>query len=186
MSKKYEIIPNIVITIDIHSFQNIPLVIRNLKRDIIYKDKIDIAFKEDYFIRKQLINKLYELIEKYNVNMIIIEQNKLFTNSFELSPDFRVLRNITRGFGIQTSIEDNFYDKVPYIMSLPDRDWQTLILNNKFKYSFDLYKSHIEKQEFTDQQLREFQLDNYYKVLCLSESMWFDKLMNKKYQINAQ
>lgn len=186
MSKKYEIIPNIIITIDIHSFQNIPFVIRNTEGDILYKNKIDIALKEDYYIRKQLVEELYKLLKEYSFDMIIFEQNKLFTDGFELSPDFRVLRNITRGFGIQTTIEDNFYDKVTYIMSLPDKDWQMQILNNKFKYSFDLYKSHIEKQEFTDQQLREFQLDNYYKVLCLSESMWFDKLMNKKYQINAQ
>ena len=186
MAKKYEITPNIIITIDINAFDNIPIIIRNIEGELLYYTHIEILNKSNFIIRKSLIELLYNLIDIYKPNMIIFEQNRLFIDGIDMYPDYRVLRNILRGFGIQTSIEDNFYEKIQYIMALPDKEWQSQILNSKFKYSIDLYKSHIQKQEFTNEQLDLFQQHNYYKALCLSESMWFDKLMNKKYQINTQ
>ena len=37
---------------------------------------------------------------------------------------------------------------------------------------------------FDDNTLHNIDINNYYRTICLSESVFYDSLMNKKYQVN--
>ena len=88
------------------------------------------------------------------------------------------------GFGIQTSIEDNFYESLT-ILSVPDYEWAGKVLNKKARYSIDLYKAHIlNRTNIPIKFLVTIENNNYYKAICLSECVLFDSLMDRKYQIN--
>ena len=73
---------------------------------------------------------------------------------------------------------------IKYILGLPEMEWRKQVLNSSVKYSIDLYKSHILQHSISSELLTTIEQNNYYKALCLSESIWFDRLMDKKYQIN--
>ena len=100
-------------------------------------------------------------------------------------PDPLIYENILLGYGIETSLEDNFYEKVKYLLSFSIQEWRLEILNKFTKYAIDLYKDHILlKGGFTEEDYDIIVRYIYYKVLCLSECIFSDKLMNKRYQIN--
>ena len=103
-----------------------------------------------------------------------MEKNQLFIDKIDRYPDPLVYRNITLGFGIKK-----------YIIELPQNDWRSTILNRTTKYSIDLYKSHIlNTLDESEDRMKIIETYNFYKVLCLSESVKFDNLMNRKYQTN--
>lgn len=181
MNKK--IIVKNTITLDIHGYNNIPIIVRD-KENILAYAQVEKLGRSNYSIRSEVIKLLKLLIVQYNIDTIIFEQNKLFIDKIDRHPDPIVYRNILCGFGIQIAIEDNFYNNVTYIFSLPNKDWQNTILNSSVKYSVDLYKAHILKQSLSKESLNLIDKNNYYKTLCLSESIWFPNLMNVKYQIN--
>lgn len=171
------------IIIDLHGYINIPIIVRD-KNDIIEMVNITKLGRPNYFVRQDVVKLLHSLIAKYDINTIIYEQNRLFIDKIEIHPDPFILNNVLFGFGLQTSIEDNFYNNIQYIFAIPNKDWQTTILNSSVKYSIDLYKSHIVKQILDRETLDIIDKYNYYKVLCLSESIMFQNLINVKYQIN--
>ena len=187
MNKKgKKIEPEVCIILDIHGYNNIPIIVRNKDTEILYMGHVMKFNKPSYIIRKEIINKLNNLITEFNPNMIIFEQNKLFIDKIDKHPDPLMLRNIMLGFGIKVSIEDNYNDTIPYILEIPEQDWRFTILNKSVKYAIDLYKAHIEYQFVTDEQINLIHENNYYKVICFSESIQYDSLMNKKYQINRK
>lgn len=176
--------PNIILTIDIHSYLYITIVIKDKEDNI-----LDLFYiqknKTCYNIRRDITDIIKKAISEYEVDTIIMEKNQLFIDKIDRYPDPLVYRNITLGFGIKISIEDNFYDMVKYIIELPQNDWRSTILNRTTKYSIDLYKSHIlNTLDESEDRMKIIETYNFYKVLCLSESVKFDNLMNRKYQTN--
>lgn len=181
---KTSITPNITVTIDIHSRINIPIVVRDSLLNILDLCCVN-AVAKDYVVRTSLIQKLKKLYEKYNFDTILIESNKLFIDKIDRHPDPIVLRNICRGFGIQISIDDTFHNDIANIIALPNYEWHKAVLGSAVRYSFDLYKAHIKEHQFSVEELDIFDKYNYYQVLCLSECVQYDHLMNKKYLING-
>ena len=146
---------------------------------------IDKLGQKPYKIRKNLISKLNELFLEYEIDTVIYEKNQLFIDQMTKYPDPLVYENILLGYGIEISLEDNLYEKINYLLSFPIQEWRLEILNKFVKYAIDLYKDHILlRGEFTEEEFNTIEKYNYYKVLCLSECIFSDKLMNKKYQIN--
>lgn len=184
MSRKKKIEPNIVLTIDIHGYSNIAMIISH-NDEILSFNHIEKLSSNNYNIRKRIIELMMTLYKQYTFDTIIFEQNQLFIDKIDRHPDPLVYRNILLGFSIANSIEDNFYELVPYILAIPELEWRKYILNSSTKYSIDLYKSHILSQgRFSEEELNIIEMNNYYKVLCLSESIGFDKLIDRRYQIN--
>lgn len=181
--KKTKIEPNIIITLDIHGYLNIPFIVRDNEGHILKLCHVvkDYSF---YKTRKSVIEMLDNLIQEFNADTIIIEQNQLFIDKIDRYPDPSVLRNIQLGFGIKTSIDDKYHNTIKYILELPIQEWRRYVLNSSVKYSIDLYKAHILEQSLAEEELTIIAEYNYYKALCLSESIWFDRLMDRKYQIN--
>lgn len=181
--RKNQIKPNISVTIDIHGYVNIPFIVKDAIGNILTMQNI-IKGKSPYDMRRLTINMLDSLIQEYNIDTIIFEQNQLFIDKIDRYPDPFVLRNIQLGFGIKTSIDDKYHNTIKYILELPEQEWRRCVLNSQVKYSIDLYKAHILEQDLEQDLLTNIEINNYYKALCLSESIWFDRLMDRKYQIN--
>lgn len=180
---KNRLIPNILLTIDLDNIYNIPFIITDQSAKIIHM--ISIPKSSNYYkIRQSVISTINMLLSKYNIDTIIFEQNKLFIDKIDKYPDPYVLKNIMLGFGVQVSIEDNFYNSLT-LLALPDYEWRHKVLNRKTTYAIDLYKSHIlHRTDIPMSFLVNIENNNYYKAICLSESVLFDDLMDKKYQIN--
>lgn len=139
-----------------------------------------------YVVRRQLLIQIQELYEKYNIDTILIDENKLFIDKIDRHPDPYVLFNVTLGYGIKISIDDKFHDTIKYILELPEQEWRTKVLSKSVKYSVDLYSQHIlHSHKFDTNTLNLIQNNNYYRALCLSESIFHKSLMQKKYQINC-
>ena len=174
---------NNCIFIDVHNNKNIIILVRN-KTDILSIAHVSKVYGSNYKIRMQVLELLDIFIRQYKPDALVIEQNKLFIDKIDRHPDPLVYRNILLGFSIQNSIEDKYFKTIKYIFSIPRHEWYSTILNTTSKYSFDVYKSHILNQSFTDEMLQVIKENNYYKCICFSECIWFDKLLNIKYQIN--
>lgn len=180
---KNTIYPQRVITIDLDNLFDIPILVTDNSASILHATSVSKSTRH-YITRHQIITILKELVDKYEVDTILFEQNKLFIDKIDKYPDPYVMKNILLGFGVKTSIEDNFYDKLT-ILELPEYEWKNCVLNRKVKYAIDLYKSHIKyRTNIPIKYLTAIDENNYYKAVCLSESVLFDKLMDKKYQIN--
>lgn len=163
---------------------SISLIVTDNLSNILHMTNTTKHASTNYHTRRLLIENMKTLINEYTINTIIMEENKLFIDSMDKFPDPYVLRNVLLGFQINTSIEDNFYSTVTYLLELPEFEWKTKILNKKVKYAIDLYKTHIKLRQFSEEQLQQIETNNYYKAICLSESVLFDTLMNKKYLVN--
>lgn len=182
---KTKIEPNVIATIITHNILNVPIIITNFTGNILYTTHIDKIGYADYHIRKRVKSVLENLVETYGVDTILIEQNQLFIDKIDRYPDPYVLRDIKLGFGVQTTIEDTFWERVKYIMEIPRWEWKKEVLNRKVDYAIDLYKSHILlRQDIDAELLKEIDDNNYYEALCLSESMLYSKFLHKNYQIN--
>lgn len=180
---KNKIEPHIILTIDTHNTHNIPLAITDVYGNILHLDNVNKLGFSPYKIRKLLIEKIKNYITEFNIDTILMETNKLFIDKIDRYPDPFVLQNVLLGFSIKTSIEDNFYN-IKYILEIPDYDWRNKILNSKVTYSIDLYKQHILLRDLNEETLNVIEENNYYRVICLSESTKFDSLMLYKYQTN--
>lgn len=175
--------PAVILTIDMQNILNIPMIIRSIDGSILYMSNITKSGSH-YSIRKNLIEKIHQCLNQYNIDTILLDQNKLFIDKIDRYPDPYILKNVLLGYGVQISIEDHFYNTIKYILAIPDYEWKSKVLNKNAKYSIDLYKSHILNCSVYSDYIDIINTNNYYRSLCLSESMLFDTLMNKKYQIN--
>lgn len=178
------ITPEIILVIDTENVFNIPLIVIDKSLNILemsYATKLD---GKSYITRHRTLQEMDKLITKYSVDTLLFEQNKLFIDKIDKYPDPYILRNIMLDFGLKVSIEDKYYDTIKYIMELPQKDWRETVLNKSVKYSIDLYKRHILNKQFDEETLKIINENNYYKSLCLGESILFNNLMNKKYQVN--
>ena len=135
--------PNVILTLSTGNLMNIPIIITNFTGMVIATTHVDKIGYNNYHIRKRIKEVIDSNISKYSVDTILIEQNQLFIDKMDKYPDPLVLKNILLSFGIQTTIEDNFWDKVKYIMEIPKYEWKKDVLNKKVDYAIDLYKSHI-------------------------------------------
>lgn len=183
---KSNIEPNIVLTLTTNNIMNIPIIITNNVGDILTATHINKLGLSYYQVRKQLKILIDKLISKYCVDTILIEQNQLFIDKIERYPDPYVLRDIKLGFSIQVMLEDNYWEKVKYILEIPRYEWKKEILNSKVDYAIDLYKNHIKlRQDLSSELMEQCDSNNYYETLCLSECILCSKFLHKKYQINT-
>ena len=183
---KEKIEPNIILSIDVHSYRNIPMCVTNSEGNI-----LSITFVEKqgsyHTIRMKIIDMINILRQQFKIDTIIMEQNKLFIDKIDRHPDPIVYRNIELGFSIEIAVLDFYYKSIKNILSLPLKDWRNKVLNSTTKYSIDLYKAHIEIREDISQELLDIiQKYNCYKVICLSESVSYNSLMDKKYKLNKE
>lgn len=177
--------PSIILTLDIQNYYGIPMVVTTSTNDILAITKI-MKGGTHYRIRQQVMEFVDLFLQKYNIDTILMEQNKLFIDKIDRHPDPFVLSNITLGYGIKISLQDKYYNKIHYILELPQKEWTDKVLNRTTKYSIDLYKSHIALRDLTQDYMNIIEQNHCYKALCLSESVSFDELMNKKYWINKE
>ena len=177
--------PSIILTLDIQNYYGIPMVVTTSTNDILAITKI-MKSGTHYRIRQQVMEFVDLFLQKYNIDTILMEQNKLFIDKIDRHPDPFVLSNITLGYGIKISLQDKYYNRIHYILELPQKEWTDKVLNKTTKYSIDLYKSHIALRDLTQDYMNIIEQNNCYKALCLSESVSFDELMNKKYWINKE
>lgn len=177
--------PSIILTLDIQNYYGIPMVVTTSTNDILAITKI-MKGGTHYRIRQQVMEFVDLFLQKYNIDTILMEQNKLFIDKIDRHPDPFVLSNITLGYGIKISLQDKYYNKIHYILELPQKEWTDKVLNRTTKYSIDLYKSHIALRDLTQDYMNIIEQNHCYKALCLSESVSFDVLMNKKYWINKE
>ena len=184
MPKSNKLHPNILLTIDLHNYLNIPFIITDNTGTILHMDNIS-KIGSNYSIRKNVINEIQILLNQFNIDTIILEQSKLFLDKIDRYPDPYVLRDVLLQFGVQVSIEDAFW-KTLTILSFAEYEWKQEVLGKfKAKYAIDLYKSHVlHRGNIPKKQLINIDNYNYYEAICLSECVLSDKLMNKKYQIN--
>lgn len=185
MSKE-KIEPNIILSIDVHSQRNIPMCVTNNNGEI-----LSLTFIEKqgsyHTIRMKIIDMINILRQQFNIDTIIMEQNKLFIDKIDRHPDPIVYRNIVLGFSIEVTILDFYYKSVKNILSLPLKDWRNKVLNSTTKYSIDLYKAHIDIRQDISKEFKDIiNKYNFYKVVCLSESVSYNTLMDNKYKLNKE
>ena len=141
--KKELITPTNIITITTTNVLHINLVVTTNTNKILHLEKLPKLHSQNYMIRKNLKTLLDRLISDYDVDTLVIEQNQLFINKIDRYPDPLVLQNILLAYGIKIMIEDNYYDKIKYILEIPRWEWKETILHKKVEYAIDLYKSHV-------------------------------------------
>ena len=183
---RYKIEPNIILTVDYSSGFYISYIVKDKLNNI-----LDLSFTTKdlilYNTRKNLINHIKELYDEFNIDMLILEENKLFTDTISKYPDPYILRNILLGYGIQTSIEDNFFEIIKYIIYLPEYEWTSTILNKKAKFTIDNYKFHVLNIiDLNTELLNDIEKYNHYKVICLSQCIEYQKFMNSRYWVNKK
>lgn len=175
--------PRVILTIDTEQYLFIPLIVTDNEDNILHMTHAN-KLGKSYFVRKEVIKIVEQLVIQYNVDTIVLEQNKLFIDKIDRYPDPYVMRNVQLDFGIKVSIEDRFHDSIKYILEFPKQDWTQRVLNRFVKYSIDLYKAHILERGLSEELTQAIDKYNYYKALCLSESVRYDSLLNTKYQLN--
>lgn len=177
--------PKDIIFISTNNLFNIPLIVTDNKNNILEMISVSKLSKSYYMIRKSIIEKIKELLEKYNINTIYLETCNLFIDKMDKYPDPLIFQNTLLKYGIKISIEDNFYYNFSYIMEIPNLEWKRTIFNKRVTYAMDLYKQHTILNRNLDQEtIKLIDTNNYYEALCFSEVCLFDKFLNKKYQIN--
>ena len=190
MSERYLIKPSMVLTIGKYNLFSVPYVVTNsdgVVIDIGAISKVSGATHEQtmFLTRQKCIKQIEYLHNLYNVDMIILEKNVLMIDKIDKYPDPLVLRQVLFGFGLLNSIEDKFFYDIKYIMEIPNSDWRKYVLPERCTYAIDLFKSHVYKSIYiTTEQLESAETINCYETICMSESVTYKSLMNKKYQVN--
>lgn len=186
MSEKQKLEPKIILTIYTKVLGYVHFIVTTKDYEILLLDKIEYnpLWQNNIDLRKQIRIKTNQIIEQYSVDTILLEDTKLFTDGITKYPDPEIYKNIVYCFGIKITIEDNFIDKVDNILIIPYKDWTETVLNTKLKYLLDRCKNHIlGYNQFTDEQGELIKQCNFYQALCFSESIKYDKLINKKYKV---
>ena len=183
--RKNKLEPNIALTIYIHGYNNIPFVVTDSAGVI--KHITDISRIGTYYsIRRSVINKVTELVDLYKVDTLILTQNKLFVDKIDKYPDPYILNNVCLNYGLKISIEDNYYNYVKYIMEYSKYEWRKYVLGHN-KYGVDLFKNHVLNTiPLTEAEIEEVGSGRYFEVLCMSDVVKYNTLLNKKYQINNE
>lgn len=176
---------NIILAIDISQSYYINFVVMDSDNNIlllVYETK----FGDDYYsIRQKVVLQISQLLNNYAIDTILIEQNKLLTDTMSIYPDTYILRNIQLNYGIVVSIEDSFYDTIPYIIEVPAQEWTKSLFNSHSLYTIDRYKSYINLDVFTQEQKDLIDSKNFYKALCLCDCFKYQALL-RKYWINKK
>lgn len=183
---KTKIEPNIILTIYTHTYEAIQFIITDNECNTLYMDNIsyNTFSTSPYQLRKQVLERVETIYNEYTFDTILLESTKLFTEGMTKYPDPNVYKNIVYSYGVQVAIEDNFMNKVNYILVIPFSEWTQVILNTKIKYILDKCKNHILMNTILKQGEKSI-LDklNLYTALCFAESIKYDCLINKKYLI---
>lgn len=181
---KSKIEPNIILTICINDMFDIKMVLKDIDGNILDLRSTS-KLPKMYIIRKNIINIIEELLQIYEIDTIILEETKLFLDRIDKYPDPYILNNICLGYGIKVAIEDNFYTRIKYILEYPKYDWRKYVLGN-IKYGVDIFKKHIlVSNTLTEDDINKIDTGRYYEVLCMSDVVKYDSLLNIKYQING-
>lgn len=178
--------PTVILTIDTNNIYSIPLIVTIPNLDVLHYDNISKLGLTNYKIRQTFMEKVSNLVDTYSIDTIIMEQSKLFIDKIDKFPDPYVLRNVTLSYGLKISIEDKYYSTIKYLIELPEQEWKNKILGKHTRYSIDLYKAHILQRDLDENTLNVINENNYYRTMCLSESVLYNELMNKKYQTNSK
>lgn len=184
MSNKIQ--SEIIMTINVHNIWNIPIIVTDRIGKILAMTHIPKAGASNYTIRKLLRCTIDDLIKRYSVDTILLEQNQLYIDKIDRYPDPIVMRNVLLGYGINITIEDTYLGNVRYILEIPRYEWKKIILNSKVEYAVDLYKSHILlRTDIDSSMLSVIENNNYYEALCMSEIIFHKKLLNEKYLLSV-
>lgn len=168
MNKSKYIDPNIVLTIDLSQLHTINCVVTNTSDDILSLTYID-KIRDNYKVRSNLIQHIDKLISEYDIDTILIEKVKLFTDTAILYPDFSILQNVELSYGILISIEDAFMDKIKYIIEIPTTEWLKLIFNTKSMFTPDKFMAYTSLNNLSNYQKQYVKLHNFYRCLCFSK-----------------
>lgn len=184
MSKKKTYLePYTMLVVDTSDYLRVSLIVVNFAGEILHMCNV-LNIDEYYFARKSVISEINNIISEYGVDTILMEQNKLFTDKMDKYPDAHTLRNIIFNFSLQVSIEDMYFDKL-VLLSIPEYEWKKAIFGRGTFLTMDLYKSHVLRRcDIPIKFFIDIEKNNYYKAICLSESILFGNLMHTKYQIN--
>lgn len=190
MAKKLIIEPKVILTLYVE-FNKINIVIKDISGFIIKLISVPIIFGgnklDEHKMKQNLAVSINQAIEEQNVDTILLESCKLSIDKINMFPDPYILRNILLQYSVQVTIEDNFIDKVEYFFEVPQKEWLGTIFNRNSIYSIDLFKHHIlQMLNNEDELLKIIDAQNYYRVLCFSESINYTNLANRKYLINKE
>lgn len=182
---KTTIEPSVVLTICTSDIFDIKLVLRNIKGDILELRSIS-KLPKLHIVRKNVISVINELLQLYDIDTIILEETKLFLDKIDKYPDPYILNNVCLNYGLKISIEDNYYNYVKYIMEYSKYEWRKYVLGHN-KYGVDLFKNHVLNTiPLTEAEIEEVGSGRYFEVLCMSDVVKYNTLLNKKYQINNE
>ena len=187
MSEKQKIQPKIILILYTKNIGIIHFIVKDIENNILHLDTIEyIPYKliNTISLRRQVVDKSLEIINEYNVDTIILEKTKLFTDGIAKYPDPEVYKNVLLNFGIQISIEDKFINIIKYLFEIPYKDWTETVLNSKQKYILDQCKNHISiLNELTDEQEQIVNQYNFYQALCFSDVIKHNNIISKKYLV---
>lgn len=184
MSDKQKIEPKVILTIYTKTIGIVHFIVKDNDNNILFLDNIlyNPLWQSSIQLRKQVVEKVLEIMQNYEIDTILIEETKLFTNGISIYPDPEVYKNILYCYGIQVSVEDRFIPLLPYILVIPYKEWTETILNTRQKYLLDKCKDHIlVTTKLTDEQNELVKQYDFYQALCFSDCIKYDKLINKKY-----
>lgn len=183
---KYQITPLVVLTIDLSQLNYITIAVKSLntnKYPMLSTVSKYALQGDNYQIRKKVLMYVKDAVINHSVDTIIIEKVKFITDTSIIYPDFNILRDVKLNYGITISIEDAFMESVPYIIEVPTEEWTKSLFNSHTLYSPDIFKSHVNLENFTDQQRNIIDSYNFYKAICMCECAHHESLL-KKYWIN--
>ena len=180
---KRKIEPNIVLTLNSNDMFDVKMVLRDGIGNILELRSVS-KLPKMHITRRNVVNVINELLQVYEIDTIILEEVKLFLDRIDKYPDPYVLQNVCLGYGLRVAIEDNFYNRIKYIMEYSRYEWRKYILGNN-KYGIDLFKNHILLSNvLSEADIEKLDEGRFYEVLCMSEIVRHNSLLNKKYQIN--
>lgn len=187
MSSKNTIEPNVICTMIVDTSNIVKYCVTD-KEDNLLSIKQVVGYATPFKIRQKIVQDLRDIHLKYGIDTLLLQKTKLFTDGITTYPDWMTYNNVLLNYSIETTVDDNFHNIINNILVIPPNEWARLVLNNSQLKSFDAYKKHITNQQFkyTEEQFEIFHQFNFYKLLCFSESVHYENLMNTKYLLNKE